>query len=105
MEVAGGPPMPFGVASARRPGAPDRDRTLWSPAYRETGAITTVGRRPIAVLGVGATATLAPGETLATAYELGPLDPGTWVVGEDVSVTVGGGTTGSVPVRFVLRFE
>lgn len=104
MAVDGGPPMPFGVASAHPPGAPARDRTLWSPAYREAGAITTVGRRPIAILGVGATATLAPGETLATAYELGPLDPGTWLVEESVSATMDD-TTGSVPVRFALTFE
>lgn len=104
MEINGGPPMPFGVVSAHPPGASDRDRTLWSPAYRETGAITTVGRRPIAILGIGATATLAPGETLATAYELGPLDPETWVVDEDVSAAMDD-TTGSVPIRFTSTFE
>ena len=104
IEVSGGPPMPFGVASAHPPGEPDDDRSLWSPAYRETGAITTLGRRPIAVLGIGQTATLAPGATLTTAYEFGPLRPGTWLVDEDVGVTVDGETYGSVPLRFTLRF-
>jgi hypothetical protein len=104
VEVSGGPPMPFGVLSAYPPGEPNRDRPLWSPAYRETGAITTLFRRPIAVLGIGQTATVAPGETLTTAYAFGPLRPGTWLVDEDVGVTVDGETYGSVPLRFTLRF-
>jgi hypothetical protein len=104
IEVSGGPPMPFGVASAHPPDEPDHDRSLWSPAYRETGAITTLGRRPIAVLGIGQTATLAPGETLTTDYEFGPLRPGTWLVDESVGVTADDETYGAVPLRFTLRF-
>ena len=105
VEIGGGPPMPFGVVSAHRPGAYGRDRSVWSPAYRTTDAITTVGRRPIAVLGIGKTAAVSPGETLATRYEFGPLRSGTWVVDEDVVATVGGETYGAVPMRFVLALD
>jgi hypothetical protein len=105
IDVAGGPPMPFGVVSAHPPGAYDRSRSVWSPAYRETGAITTVGRRPIAVLGIGMEVTIAPGERLTTRYEFGPLRPGTWVVDESVGVTVAGESFGAVPLRFVLTVD
>jgi hypothetical protein len=105
VEVSGGPPMPFGVVSAHPPAVYDRDRSVWSPAYRTTDTITTVGRRPIAVLGVGITATVEPGEALSTRYEFGPLGSGTWIVDEDVVATVDGETYGAVPMRFVLTFD
>jgi hypothetical protein len=105
IEVDGGPPMPFGLVSAHPPGVYDRNRSVWSPAYRETGAITTVGRRPIAALGIGATATVASGETLSTPYEFGPLRPGRWLVDESVGVTVDGDSVGAVPIRFTLHVD
>lgn len=105
IDVAGGPPMPFGVVSAHPPGAYDRNRSVWSPAYRETGAITTVGRRPIAVLGIGMEETVAPDERLTTRYEFGPFRPGTWVVDESVGATVDGASVGGVPLRFVLTVD
>jgi hypothetical protein len=105
IEVDGGPPIPFGLVSAHPPGVSDRGRPVWSPAYRGTDAITTVGRRPIAALGIGATATVAPGETLSILYEFGPLRPGTWVADESVGVTVDGDSVGAVPIQFTLTCD
>lgn len=84
VEVLSGEPMPFSVLSVRRAGDPETERTVWSDAYRETGHVSTLGRRVVAVTGAGATATLEPGESLTTTYELGGVGRGTWVIADSV---------------------
>ena len=96
--VFSGEPMPFSVLSVRRAGDRGTARTVWSDAYRETGHVSTLGRRVLAVTGAGTTVTLGPGESLTTTYELG-VGRGTWVVEDDVGAQfadgVGGGGGGN----------
>jgi hypothetical protein len=86
LELSAGPPMPFGVVSAHRPGDYERRVTLWSDDYRDARAVTTVGHRVVSVLGLGMGMDLRPGATASTVYELGRGGPGRWVVDGDVGV-------------------
>lgn len=108
LAVSDGPPLPFGVLWMHRAGDRETRRTLWSDAYRDAGPVSTVGRRVLAVNGVGVGTELAAGERAETEYALGRGAPGEWVVETSVSVPGDGDGSeghdgGDFPV--VFRFE
>lgn len=109
-----GPPVPFGVLTARRDDGGDGSHggdgrlLLWANEYVESRFVGTAAGRVTGAVGVGRVVELAPGETRATRYAVrrnpGRLPAGTYRVEDGFGVRVAGGEE-STTYRYRLRLD
>ena len=99
-----GAPKPFGVLWFHPRGTPDERLILWTDAYEESSHVQTEGHTVKLINSIGLTMDLKPGETVTHEFRIDQtdLEPGQYVIENNVSVSLEESEGGTLPYRVVF---